>query len=143
MLWELYAHVQGGGAAHYSIHLYKGVCLHIAVHMYKGVGLHIAVHMYKGVCLYIAYTHVQGGGAAHCCTHVQGGVSVHCLYTCTRGWGSIVYVCTSASLRSEVVEEGAEVALSPGDVDKGISSCHAGTLPAITFTHRAIGAVTG
>ena len=143
MLWELYAHVQGGGAAHYSIHLYKGVCLHIAVHMYKGVclhiavhmykgvGLHIAVHMYKGVCLYIAYTHVQGGGAAHC------------LYTCTRGWGSRVYVCTSAFLRSEVVEEGAEVALSPGDVDKGIGSCHAGTLPAITFTHGAIGAVTG
>jgi len=132
MLWELYAHVQGGGAAHYSIHLYKGVGCTLPIHMYKGVGLHItlytctrgcvctlSIHMYKGVCLHIT------------------------LYTCTRGWGSIVYVCTSASLRSEVVEEGAEVALLPSDVDKGIGSCHAGTLPAITFTHGAIGAVTG
>ena len=56
------------------------------------------------------------------------------LYTqYTRGWGRIVHTCTS--LRSEVVEEGTEVALPSSDVDKAIGSCHAGTLPAIFFTH--------
>ena len=91
-----------------------------------------------------AHCPIQGGGAVHYSIDMYKGVGLHItLYTCTRGWGCIVYVCTSASLRSEVVEEGAEVALSSGDVDKAIGSCHAGTLPAIIFAHGAIGAVTG
>ena len=71
---------KGGGAAHYSIHLYKGVCLHIAVHMYKGVCLHIAVHMYKGVGLHIAVHMYKGVGLHIAYTHVQGGGAVESMY---------------------------------------------------------------
>ena len=79
----------------------------------QGVGLHIALY-------------TRGWG---------------CTLLYTQGWDSIVHTCTS--LRSEVVEEGAEVALSSSDVDKAIRSCHAGALPAIFFTHGVIRAVTG
>ena len=75
------------------------------------------------------YTQCTRGGAAH---HMHKEVRLtHC--PIHKGWGSIVHTCTS--LRSEVVDEGTEVALSSSDVDKTMGSCHAETLPAIFFTH--------